>query len=475
MTLQKREHTIRRRIITLYLMVFGFIAILISTYSWQIYSLEKKLVALESFHEFFDDVLELRRYEKNLLFDVGSDNLKNIQFYLSKIEEETTRLYPDIELVAGNKQFKEFRENLASYKKNFDSSTNPAFLELNAEAIRGQGRVMVDFSSRLLTLKQGIIKKGLKVILYSFIALTATFFLFLLLVFQMQARSVLGRLAFVQQATKDLLRGNFTPIVDNATKSDEVSDLILGFNKMGIEIETKQEQLVQSRKLAAIGTFSSGIAHELNNPLNNISLSADALLEEYDELSAEEAKGIIGDIILQTKRASEVVKDLLDFCRDKTPTSTQLNIKNVIQATSKLLANQLRLNSIWLEDYIPDNLPPVVGDMQKLQQVFLNLFVNAIQVMPKGGLIHLDAKLEPEGYVKIDVNDTGAGIAPDKLEDIFDPFYTTKPVGQGTGLGLSIVYGIVKKHGGYIEVKSKLDVGTTFSIFLPVMTDGSRG
>lgn len=453
-------------------MVFAFTVVLVSTYTWQIYSLEQKFFALESFHEFFDNVLELRRYEKNLILNVGTDNLKNIYYYLGKIEEDVNKLYLDIEQVAGKEKFSEFRSNLARYKNNFDRSRSLS--EVDANAIRVQGKVMVDFSSNLLTLKQGRIKLGLKFILYSFVGLTTLFFLFLMLVFHLQAKSVLGRLAFVRQATKDLLLGNFTPIVDNAIKSDEVSDLILGFNKMGTEIEIKQEQLVQSRKLAAIGTFSSGIAHELNNPLNNISLSADALIEEYDELSAEEAKGIINDIILQTKRASEVVKDLLDFCRDKTPTSTQLNIQDVIKATIKLVANHLRLNSIWVENYIPENLPPVVGDMQKLQQVFLNLFVNAIHVMPDGGLIHLDAKLDTEGYLRIDVNDTGTGISPEKIKDIFDPFYTTKPVGQGTGLGLSIVYGIVKKHGGYVEVKSKLNVGTTFSIFLPVKTENSQ-
>jgi signal transduction histidine kinase len=466
MTPQKQEYTIRRRIITLYLMVFGFIAILVATYSWQIYSLEKKFLALESFHDFFDNVLELRRYEKNLLFNIGSDSLPDILFYLGRIEEETTRLYPDIQQVAGKDKFAEFRRNLAGYKEIF--APGRPLPGLDAVAVRAHGKAMVDFSRDLLALKQGRIKKGLKFILYSFIGLTTVFFFFILLIFSLQAKSVLGRLYYVQQATKDLLRGKFTPIVDNALKNDEVSNLILAFNKMGTEIEIKQEQLVQSRKLAAIGTFSSGIAHELNNPLNNISLSADALLEEYDELTAAEAKAIVIDIILQTERASEVVKDLLDFCRDKTPTSSRLNIKNVIKATTKLIANQLRLNSIWLEDYVPDNLPLVVGDHQKLQQVFLNLFVNAIHVMPEGGLIHLDAKLEPEGYMRIDVNDTGTGIPPEKIEDIFDPFYTTKPVGQGTGLGLSIVYGIVKKHGGYIEVNSKINVGTTFAIYLPI-------
>ncbi len=466
MLLNKQEYTIRQRIITLYIMVFGVVIVLVSAYSWQIYSLENKLVTLENFHDFFDNVLEVRRYEKNLLFNIGDDNMNNILFYLNKIEEDVDKLGVDLEQVAGQAKFTEFKSNLARYKKIFDPSC--VYCELDAKAIRYHGKAMVDFSSELLNLKQEQIKKSLKWILYSFIGSTASFFLLILLAFQLQAKSVIDRLAFVQQATRDLLQGKFTPIVDNAIKNDEVSNLILAFNKMGTEIEIKQEQLVQSRKLAAIGTFSSGIAHELNNPLNNISLSADALLEDYNELSEEEAKEIIGDIILQTERASEVVKDLLDFCREKTPTSARLNIKDVIGAAAKLIANQLRLNSIWIEDYIPDALPLIVGDSQKLQQVFLNLFVNAIHVMPKGGLIHLDAREEPEGYVRIDVGDTGTGIQPEKIEDIFDPFYTTKAVGHGTGLGLSIVYGIVKKHGGYIEVKSKIDVGSTFSIFLPI-------
>ena len=165
-----------------------------------------------------------------------------------------------------------------------------------------------------------------------------------------------------------------------------------------------------------------------------------------------------------------MVKNLLDFSRDKAPSTEPLDIKSVIAKTEKLIANELRINAIWLEDYTPSNLPLIMGDMQKLQQVFLNLFVNSIQAMStsEGGLIHIDAKEESDGYIKINVSDTGAGIEAENVERIFDPFYTTKEVGKGTGLGLSIVYGIVKKHGGKLEVKSKMNAGTPFSLYLPI-------
>ena len=122
-----------------------------------------------------------------------------------------------------------------------------------------------------------------------------------------------------------------------------------------------------------------------------------------------------------------------------------------------------------MEDYIPDTLPAVRGDMKEMQQVFLNLFLNSIYAIDGGGLIHIDGKMGPPGYIQIDFNDTGCGIPDEKLGHIFDPFYTDKPVGRGTGLGLSIVYGIIKKHRGYIEVRSKVNVGTTFSIYLPIV------
>jgi signal transduction histidine kinase len=411
-------------------------------------------------------VLEVRRYEKNFLLNVGRGNFEKIIYYLESIEKDVELLGSNIALVAGASAFDEFKMNLNAYKTTFADSSRGE--RVAPEDIRKHGKSLVNLVNKFLTMKQTRIKKSLRLILGIYILVTAISISSILLFFKSQLKNVLQRLFFLQQATSDLVNDNFTPIVDTNERYDEVSELIQAFNNMATQLNIKQDHLIQSRKLAAIGTFSSGIAHELNNPLNNISLSTDTLLEEYNELDEAEAKEILSDIMIQTDRASKIVKNLLDFSRDKAFSAVRLNIKDVTDATIKLIANQLRINAIWLEDYIPKDLPEIKGDLQKLQQVFLNLFLNAIQVMPEGGLIYLEATHTPDGYIKINVSDTGTGIAPKDQEHIFDPFYTTKEVGKGTGLGLSIVYGIVKKHGGYIEVKSKVNIGTTFSVYLPI-------
>lgn len=460
------KHTIRYRIIRLYILIVAVIVLLITAYSLQILSIEEKLTTLEHYHILFDNVLEVRRYEKNFLLNVGRGNFEKIIYYLENIEKDVELLGSNIALVAGASAFDEFKMSFNAYKTTFADSSRGE--RVTPEDIRKHGKSLVNLVNKFLTMKQTRIKKSLRLILGIYILVTAISISSILLFFKSQLKNVLQRLFFLQQATSDLVNDNFTPIVDTSERYDEVSELIQAFNNMATQLNIKQDHLIQSRKLAAIGTFSSGIAHELNNPLNNISLSTDTLLEEYNELDEAEAKEILSDIMIQTDRASKIVKNLLDFSRDKAFSAVRLNIKDVTDATIKLIANQLRINAIWLEDYIPKDLPEIKGDLQKLQQVFLNLFLNAIQVMPEGGLIYLEATHTPDGYIKINVSDTGTGIAPKDQEHIFDPFYTTKEVGKGTGLGLSIVYGIVKKHGGYIEVKSKVNIGTTFSVYLPI-------
>jgi len=459
------RYTIRRRLIfiTILFMVFG--GLLVPDYSWQIFSLKKKLIALEQFHSFLDDILELRRYEKNFLFGIGNDNVSPILVYLRKIQSHIATQEDDILEVTDRREYDNFLSTFYHYKEIYRQYSYSA--KVDSLDIRESGRNMVEFAENLVKRNHDRLHSSLELLLYRFIAITGTLFFALILIFQLQVRNVLKRIAFVQKATRDVVKDKFTPIADNAKIQDEVSGLIIAFNKMVAEIDARKEQLVQSRKLASIGTFSSGIAHELNNPLNNISLSADTLMEEYGTLSETETKEIIADIISQTERASGVVKNLLDFSREKAPSSVPLRITDVVAASHKLIANQLMINSIWFENYIHEDLPLIMGDAQKLQQVFINLFVNSIQSMPQGGgLLYVDAQVAPDGMIKIIVNDTGPGIPPEIIGHIFDPFYTTKEV--GTGLGLSIVYGIIKKHGGYVEVKSKVNVGTTFIIYLPI-------
>lgn len=464
-----KNNTIRRRLIILSTATLAFLSLLAVTFYFNVFSLKSDIATLEDFYNLFNNVLELRRYEKNFFLGIGSDNYQQIMYYLDNIEENTERLSDSITRTVDKIGFLTFRQNFLNYR------TTMKQIRMNDKQdvlkIRELGKQMVEFTQNVLDQKRTQIHGALHRTLVGFMLTTVCAIMFIFLMIHFQVVNVLLRLVSLRKATKKVAHGDFTPIDYDRRKEDEISSLIQDFNKMISEIESRQEQLLRTRRLAAIGTFSSGIAHELNNPLNNISLTADTLYDEYDSLDPAEGKELIVEIIDQTDRASSVVKNLLDFCREAIPEQQNLNIKEVIEGTAKVIRNQFRLASVWLEDYLPDSLPPVRGNKNELQQVFLNLFLNSIHAMPEGGLIHLDGGEEPKGYIRIGVNDTGSGISAEKIEHIFDPFYTTKPVGQGTGLGLSIVYGIVKKHGGYIEVRSKDKQGTTFSIFLPIAAE----
>jgi len=167
------------------------------------------------------------------------------------------------------------------------------------------------------------------------------------------------------------------------------------------------------------------------------------------------------------------VKNLLEFSRRKKSQAFELiNLADIIEVTIRLVQNQLTLSNIRLKKHIPENIPKINGNSDSLKQVFVNLFFNAIQAMPEGGSLTVVVSQGARGFVSVQVADTGVGIPRDVMDRIFDPFYTTKPVGIGTGLGLSIVYGIVKKHGGHIEVQSEQGKGTTFTVFLPAVEEG---
>jgi len=468
-------NTIRGRIVAVFVACLAFVVILTVFYYWNLFSIERRLGIAENFEDLFNDILEIRRYEKNFLFYRDGDSLKQNISYISETKEITVKLAVDIAQVIGEQELQRFRNNLDSYKGMMEANQNRLerkASQIEVEKIRAKGKELVDFSQNLLRIKRERIHRALTRTLSIPIAFVGSLVLVLTLIFQLVVKKILKPLALIQRTTEDVARGNYTPIPHEEKRRDEISELIAAFNKMAGEIESRQEEVVQSRKIAAIGTFTSGIAHELNNPINNIYLTAETLLEEYTNLSDAEANELILDVLNQADRAGEIVKNLLDFSRSERPSFTDLNIAAVIDSTVKLVKNQIMLAGIGLERNIPGDVPAIRGNLRNLQHVFLNLLLNAIQAMPGGGSIGVTASQDSPDYIRVDVKDTGIGIKPEDLERIFDPFFTTKGVGRGTGLGLSVTYSIVKAHGGYIEVGSELNVGTTFSVFLPV--EGSQ-
>jgi signal transduction histidine kinase len=173
-------------------------------------------------------------------------------------------------------------------------------------------------------------------------------------------------------------------------------------------------------------------------------------------------------VVSEVERASATVRNLLDFTRVEKPVLISLSIQDVVREAQRLVANEAGISRVEFSLALPSDLPPVQGSPRDLQQVFLNLFLNAIQAMPKGGLLAVRGRTLGDRAIEVDVRDTGVGISEENIGSVFDPFFTTKDVGAGTGLGLAVSYGIIEKHNGTITVRSKLGEGTTFAVRLPV-------
>jgi PAS domain S-box-containing protein len=229
------------------------------------------------------------------------------------------------------------------------------------------------------------------------------------------------------------------------------------------------EQLRQSEKLAALGELVAGVAHELNNPLAGISAFAQILLEENLTADQRESARLIKR---EADRAVGVIRDLLLFSRKGGPSTMPVDINGLIQLTVRLRAYSLRSSGVEVDMLLDPALPEVSGDDQKLQQVILNLIVNAEYAMRLSETKRLVIRTAREGDdVVTEVSDTGVGMSDETLQRVFEPFFTTKPAGEGTGLGLSVSYGIIEAHGGTISVDSWPDRGTTFRIVLPMAVD----
>ena len=229
---------------------------------------------------------------------------------------------------------------------------------------------------------------------------------------------------------------------------------------------TLEEQLQQREKLSSIGLLAAGVAHEVNTPLTGVSSYTQMLLGMLNENDPKHA--LLQKVRTQAERATNIVNNLLNFSRTGSATEfADLNVARVLDDTLQLLEPQLRRSQIEIVRSYDKDAPEVYGNAGKLQQVFTNLILNARDAIPDGGRITLSTGTAEDGSLVAEIDDTGIGIAPENVAKIYDPFFTTKGVGQGTGLGLAVSYGIVQEHAGRITVESTPGHGTTFRITLP--------
>jgi PAS domain S-box-containing protein len=231
-----------------------------------------------------------------------------------------------------------------------------------------------------------------------------------------------------------------------------------------------ENQLSQADKLSSIGLLAAGVAHEVNTPLAVISSYAQMLAKQVQ--GDEKKSAVLEKITRQTFRASEIVNNLLNFSRTSGAEFAEVDVNHVINETLSLLEHQFKTSRIRVQDELAAHLPAIQGNAGRLQQVFLNLFLNAKDAMPEGGTLKI-ATYNGDG-VRVVVSDTGSGIAQEHIQRIYDPFFTTKSAAQngqkrGTGLGLSVTYGIIQEHAGKIHVESSPEQGTTFYLDFPML------
>ncbi len=496
------------------LVVFGYISFL---------NIRKEIHSLELSDTIRSKSLQLRRHEKNFFLYKDPKELENVHAYvkelsdllrqsnpvdksdklasLGKMIDEYGRRFGRIETLVGDFQkrfdgLKTSRQQHSTFFPLIESTILERPL-LNAEilttafqlgpddpiigllhelageinALRKNGEDILVFSKDLDAAARERVESHIRSLQ------TVTFVLFPLFVWVgLMAQfaiiqSIVRRLRILTQAIEKTGKGDFSSL-SIPQEQDEIGVLINAFNKMEYDLTTrdteigrKNEDLLRSRKLASIGILASGVAHELNNPLNNIHISAQIMEKEMGEDCPAPVKEIVGDIMGQTRRMKQIVGDLLEFARGREPHLRDIELKELIMGGYKLVSTHMDTSAIHLAiDVEPQGLTIEV-DPEQMERVFINLFSNAVQAMSGSGDLGVKAPREA-GFVKIEISDTGKGMPRDQVEKIFEPFYTTRD--KGTGLGLAIILNIITKHNGKIDVESEIGKGTTFTITLPV-------
>ena len=421
------------------------------------------------------DFLEMRLSEKNLFLFGDKAALREIA---AKIEESRDTLAKSRDRIvrgAGEANYLALRRRLDDYAEAVDKAGAAGSAGPEVEAsMREAGRALREFSTALVGREREqvgeIIALSRRTMTVSLAAVICTAVLAAPLLF----RKVLLSLAKVERLAGAIAEGKFESIEEPHSR-DELASVIRAVNTMSQRLSSREAEILQSKKLASLGTLTAGVAHEITNPVNNISMMAETYEAMGDELPQAERMAMMRQIQEECARIHGIVTNLLDFSKPKTASMRPICLNDLVQGTLPLVRNMLHVSNIDLRLDLADDAPVVMADVSQMHQVLINCITNAIQSMSPGGSLRIATRAD-DGTARIVVSDTGKGIPPDILPHIFDPFFSTKGT-EGTGLGLSVSYGIVKNHQGRLRVESTVGAGTTCFIDLPALppTEDSHG
>jgi len=467
--------SIRQKLIIAVAALYVFMSAGILGSYYFMHQLEEEISYLEDISKLEESVLEIRRFEKNYFLYGDQQSLLTAQYHLSRARDLLDKNAERIQTLSSTRQVERFKEDLQGYERLISGCLDPASaykclptadtrVEFEAK-IRKIGSSISDFAKNVAQRKRESIKQTIGATVRLQLLAFVLVGIGLVAVGSFVFAKVMKPLKLLEQSTHKIARGRFTPI-ENLPPEKEIRDIFNSFNRMAVQLKTREEQLVQSKKLASLGTMLAGVAHEVNNPLSNISSSCEILLEELDDGDKEFQRKVLRKVVEQVDKARGIVLNLLEFSRNKEFFKESLNLKKIVESTLGLLLGQVPAGVQVLSE-IPPNLT-IFADKQRIQQAFMNLIANAIQACQAAGEVRIRAEGSYDGMVTMIIRDTGTGIREEDLPKIFDPFFTTKDVGQGTGLGLFITHDFIVRHNGAIKVKSTPGSGTSFTIKLPV-------
>ena len=438
-----------------------------------IFSLNNMNVVLTKlrFVEIADDLnasfLEMRISEKNYFLYEDRTALEEIENKINSTMDSIEAVKQDIIAAIGQDNLTQLKTYLRRYAAAIERLRSNTGKDLQSEAkLRAEGQKLREFFRDITQIERksvnAIILKSKKVLFISFIVIL------LLSVFggRLISKKIVASMRDIEGLAVSISEGSFKKIQD-IRSDDECASVIRAMNFMSDELKNREEEIIQSKKLASLGILTAGVAHELRNPLNNISMVAQNFIEMYDSLGREQRIELMKKVEEETKRIEDIVKNLLDFAKPKVANLEEADINRTVRKAVNLMQNTLNISNIELSLSLDPNVPHVFIDGPQIQQVLVNLILNAVQSMSAGGKLFIKTQGGKEGNsVLTEVRDTGKGIPHEFLPYIFDPFFSTKGV-EGTGLGMSISYGIIRNHKGTIKVESTINEGTTFTIELP--------
>ncbi len=541
--------------------LYVLLAVILGFFAYkELLTIDKRLLLVETADDITNTVLEVRRYEKNLLLYKDEADFREAKNYLAKLVEDIDGIRAEIIAEIGSASYESMRSDISKfesllhgiaetfteqerqsalvrntgrsverslagtrdlqallvlrrYEKNvmlyrsqesFDVfrksyvnsglSSRPEALRYynhvhslyrlyehersSVDALRSTAREIQSFTQNLSKKERMdiamIIRMSIRLLIIA---------LFLILVLGTiinikLATSIATPIRTLEKISKKIAEGDFSERIEVKGR-DELASLETAFNQMEERLKNalwslehtieklreKQAQLVEAEKLASIGKLAAGIAHEINNPLTSVLTFSNLMLEQCPPDDPRHNK--LKLMARETNRARTIVRQLLNFGRETVIRPEKININQPVSEIADSLVAQDAFKGITLEVKLGENLPPVFADPAQIGQVVMNMLLNAIHAVTPPGRIGLITRMSGSS-VEIVFSDTGAGIPGEHLHKIFDPFFTTKDASKGTGLGLAVSYGIIKKHGGDIDVTSTVGTGTTFTVRLPI-------